>query len=177
MTKEEKLTEEINFADQGAGSYLCCSLWDMMEDHNATLEDFEHNTKTWRVAVELSACEEYEYTPYKDLWEKIICTSFVERQEHNSTAQETAENIREYLLNKVERFLDKAVTEYSDHLKGEMKTKQSVLLHCLLTSGHELSIRDMCFDDLTSDGLVFNSEGRIEQGCGKEDCCQTELAL
>ena len=98
----------------------------MMEDHDATLEDFEHNTKTWRVAVELSACEEYEYTPYKDLWEKIICTSFVERQEHNSTAQETAEKIREYL---------------------------------------------------TSDGLVFNSEGRIEQGCGKEDCCQTELAL
>ena len=147
MTKEEKLTEEINFADQGAGSYLCCSLWDMMEDHNATLEDFEHNTKTWRVAVELSACEEYEYTPYKDLWEKIICTSFVERQEHNSTAQETAEKIKEYLI--------------GEAIDGTL----------------DLDFNNLDFSHLISDGLQFDRKGKLEQGCGKEDCCQSELSL
>ena len=172
MTKKERLTKEIDFANMGAGSYLCDCLWGMMEDHEVTLEDFEHKTKTWRVAVENSACEEYEHTPYEDLWEKIICTSFVERGEHNFTAKETAENIREFLLAKVQRFLDKSVTEYSDHLKDGMKTKQSVLLHCLLSNGHELSIRDMDFDNLITDGLVFNTSGQIEQ-----DANQTELAL
>ena len=42
----------------------------------------------------------------------------------------------------------------------------------LVGSGHELSIRDMCFDDLITDGLVFNTSGQIEQ-----DTNQTELAL
>ena len=147
MTKEEKLTEEINFADQGAGSYLCCSLWDMMEDHDATLEDFEHNTKTWRVAVELSACEEYEHTPYEDLWEKIICTSFVEREEHNSTAKETAEKIKEYLIGKA--------------IDGTL----------------DLDFNNLDFSHLIVDGLQFDRKGNLEQGCGKEDCCQSELSL
>jgi len=147
MTKEEKLTEEINFADQGAGSYLCCSLWDMMEDHDATLEDFEHNTKTWRVAVELSACEEYEHTPYKDLWEKIICTSLVEREEHNSTAKETAEKIKEYLIGKA--------------IDGTL----------------DLDFNNLDFSHLIGDGLQFDRKGNLEQGCGKEDCCQSELSL
>ena len=147
MTKEEKLTEEINFADQGAGSYLCCSLWDMMEDHDATLEDFEHNTKTWRVAVELSACEEYQHTRYKDLWEKIICTSFVEREEHNSTAKETAEKIKEYLIGKA--------------IDGTL----------------DLDFNNLDFSHLIGDGLQFDRKGNLEQGCGKEDCCQSELSL
>ena len=147
MTKEEKLTEEINFADQGAGSYLCCSLWDMMEDHDATLEDFEHKTKTWRVAVELSACEEYEHTPYEDLWEKIICTSFVEREEHNSTAKETAEKIKEYLIGKA--------------IDGTL----------------DLDFNNLDFSHLIGDGLQFDRKGNLEQGCGKEDCCQSELSL
>ena len=147
MTKEEKLTEEINLADQGAGSYLCCSLWDMMEDHDATLEDFEHNTKTWRVAVELSACEEYEHTPYKDLWEKIICTSLVEREEHNSTAKETAEKIKEYLIGKA--------------IDGTL----------------DLDFNNLDFSHLIGDGLQFDRKGNLEQGCGKEDCCQSELSL
>jgi len=172
MTKKERLTKEIDFANMGAGAYLCDCLWDIMEDHEVTLEDFEHKTKTWRVAVEKSACEAYEFMPYEDLWERIIASSFYDRGEEKKTAHETAENIREFLLAKVQRFLDKSVTEYSDHLKGGMKLKQSVLLHHLLSNGHELSIRDMDFDNLITDGLVFNTSGQIEQ-----DTNQTELAL
>ena len=170
MTKEEKLTKEINFANMGAGAYLCDCLWDIMEDHEVTLEDFEYKTKTWRVAIEKSACEEYEFMPYEDLWERIIGSSFYDRGEQKKTAHETAEKVREYLLNKIQRHWDKSVSNGLPFL-------HKVRLSDLVGSGHELSIRDMCFDDLTSDGLVFNSEGRIEQGCGKEDCCQTELAL
>ena len=143
MTKEEKLTEEINFANRGAGSYLCDCLWGMMDDHEVALEDFEHKTKTWRVAVENSACEEYEHTPYKDLWEKIICTSFVEREEHNSTAKHTAEKIKDYLIGKA--------------IDGTL----------------DLDFNNLDFSHLVGDGLEFNSEGRIEEGCGKEDCCQS----
>ena len=172
MTKKEKLTKEIDFANMGAGAYLCDCLWDIMEDHEVTLEDFEHKTKTWRVAVENSACQEYEHTPYEDLWEKIICTSFVERGEHNFTAKETAENIREYLLNKIQRHWDKSVMVFSDHLKKQEKPNQSVRLSDLVGHGHELSIRDIDFDDLITDGLVFNSSGQIEQ-----DTNQTELTL
>ena len=170
MTKEEKLTKEINFANMGAGAYLCDCLWDIMEDHEVTLEDFEYKTKTWRVAIEKSACEQYESMPYEDLWERIISSSFHDRGEEKKTAHETAEKVREYLLNKIQRHRDKSVSNGLPFL-------HKVRLSDLVGSGHELSIRDMCFDDLTSDGLVFNSEGRIEQGCGKEDCCQTELAL
>ena len=61
---------------------------------------------------------------------------------------------------------------FSDELKKQEKGHQAVRLSELVGSGHELSIRDMDFDNLITDGLTFNSEGRIEQGCGKEDCCQ-----
>ena len=39
MTKKERLTKEINFANMGAGAYLCDCLWDIMEDHEDDLED------------------------------------------------------------------------------------------------------------------------------------------
>ena len=173
MTRKQKIGKEIDFANQGAGAYLFCCLWDMMEDHEVTVWDFHDQTDAWKEAVVGCACEAYEHIPYEELWDKIICTSFVEREEHDGIAKETAENIKKFLIDKIDKFLDKTVTEYSDHLKGGMKTKQSVLLHCLLSSGHELSIKDMDFANVIGDGLVFNSEGRIEQGCGKEDCCQS----
>ena len=165
MTKEEKLTKEINFANMGAGAYLCDCLWDIMEDHEVTLEDFEHKTKTWRVAVEKSACEAYEFMPYEDLWERIIASSFYDRGEQKKTAHETVEKVREYLLNKIQRHWDKSVANGLPFL-------HKVRLSDLVGSGHELSIRDMCFDDLITDGLVFNTSGQIEQ-----DANQTELAL
>jgi len=127
----------------GSGSYLCDCLWGIMEDHEVALEDFEHKTKTWRVAVENSACEEYEHTPYEDLWEKIICTSFVEREEHNSTAKETAEKIKEYLIGKA--------------IDGTL----------------DLDFNNLDFSHLIGDGLQFDRKGKLEQGCGKEDCCQS----
>ena len=173
MTKEEKLTKEINFANMGAGAYLCDCLWDIMEDHEVTLEDFEYKTKTWRVAVENSACEAYEFMPYEDLWERIIASSLTLREEEKNTEKQTAENIRTFLLAKLERYWDKSVTVFSDDLKKQEKPHQSVRLSELLGSGHELSIRDMDFDNLIADGLIFNSEGRIEQVCGQEDCCQS----
>ena len=165
MTKEEKLTKEINFANMGAGAYLCDCLWDIMEDHEVTLEDFEHKTKTWRVAIEKSACEEYEFMPYEDLWERIIGSSFYDRGEQKKTAHDTAEKIREYLLNKIQRHWDKSVNNGLPFL-------HKVRLSDLVGSGHELSLRDIDFDDLITDGLVFNSSGQIEQ-----DTNQTELAL
>ena len=172
MTKKERLTKEINFANMGAGAYLCDCLWDIMEDHEVTLEDFEHKTKTWRVAVEKSACEAYEFMPYEDLWELIIASSLTLREEEKKTAHETAEKVREYLLNKIQRHWDKSVMVFSDHLKKQEKPNQSVRLSDLLGHGHELSIRDMDFDNLITDGLVLNSSGQIEQ-----DTNQTELAL
>ena len=172
MTRKQRVRKEIDFANMGAGSYLCDCLWDMMEDHNLTWEDFRDKTKAWKKAVENSACEAYEFMPYEDLWERIIASSLTLREEEKNTEKQTVENIREFLLAKVQRFLDKSVTEYSDHLKGGMKLKQSVLLHCLLSNGHELSIRDMDFDNLITDGLVFNTSGQIEQ-----DANQEELAL
>ena len=172
MTKEERLTKEINFANMGAGAYLCDCLWDIMEDHEVTLEDFEHKTKTWRVAIEKSACEQYEFMPYEDLWERIISSSFYDRGEQKKTAHETVEKIREYLLNKIQRHWDKSVMVFSDHLKKQEKPNQTVRLSDLVGHGHELSIRDIDFDDLITDGLVFNSSGQIEQ-----DTNQTELAL
>jgi hypothetical protein len=165
MTKKERLTKEINFANMGAGAYLCDCLWDIMEDHEVTLEDFEHKTKTWRVAVEKSACEQYEFMPYEDLWERIISSSFYDRGEQKKTAHETAEKVREYLLNKIQRHWDKSVNNGLPFL-------HKVRLSDLVGSGHELSIRDMDFDNLITDGLVFNTSGQIEQ-----DTNQTELAL
>ena len=172
MTKKERLTKEIDFANMGAGSYLCDCLWGMMDDHEVALEDFEHKTKTWRVAVEKSACEAYEFMPYEDLWERIIASSFYDRGEEKNTAHETAEKIREYLLNKIQRHWDKSVMAFSDHLKEQEKLNQSVRLSDLVGHGHELSIRDIDFDDLITDGLVFNTSGQIEQ-----DASQEELAL
>ena len=165
MTKKEKLTKEINFANMGAGAYLCDCLWDIIEDHGITLEDFENRTDAWKKAIEKSACEAYEFMPYEDLWERIISSSFYDRGEQKKTAHETVEKVREYLLNKIQRHWDKSVDNGLPFL-------HKVRLSDLVGHGHELSIRDMCFDDLTSDGLVFNSSGQIEQ-----DANQTELAL
>ena len=165
MTKKERLTKEINFANMGAGAYLCDCLWDIMEDHEVTLEDFEHKTKTWRVAIENSACEAYEFMPYEDLWELIIASSLTLREEEKKTAHETAEKVREYLLNKIQRHWDKSVNNGLPFL-------HKVRLSDLVGHGHELSIRDMDFDNLITDGLVLNSSGQIEQ-----DTSQTELAL
>lgn len=173
MRKEEKLTKEIDFANRGAGSYLCFCLWDMMDENDLTLEDFEHKTKAWRKAVEDSTREEYEFTPYEDLWENIIGTSFFERREERRIAEETAKNIKAFLLAKIEKYWDETVMVFSDDLKKQEKPHQAVRLSELVGGGHELSIRDMDFDNLITDGLTFNSEGRIEQGCGKEDCCQS----
>ena len=167
MTKKERLTKEINFANMGAGAYLCDCLWDIMEDHEVTLEDFENRTDAWKKAIENSACEQYEFMPYEDLWERIIASSFYDRGEQKKTAHETVEKVREYLLNKIQRHWDKSVMVFSDHLKKQEKPNQTVRLSDLLGHGHELSIRDMCFDDLITDGLVLNSEGRIEQGRGR----------
>ena len=165
MIKKERLTKEINFANMGAGAYLCDCLWDIMEDHEVTLEDFEHKTKTWRVAIENSACEAYEFMPYEDLWELIIASSLTLREEEKKTARETAEKVREYLLNKIQRHWDKSVNNGLPFL-------HKVRLSDLVGHGHELSIRDMDFDNLITDGLVLNSSGQIEQ-----DTSQTELAL
>ena len=77
MTKKERLTKEINFANMGAGAYLCDCLWDIIEDHELTLEDFENRTDAWKKAIEKSACEQYEFMPYEDLWERIIASSFL----------------------------------------------------------------------------------------------------
>ena len=165
MTKKERLTKEINFANMGAGAYLCDSLWDIMEDHEVTLEDFEHKTKTWRVAIENSTCEAYEFMPYEDLWELIIASSLTLREEEKKTAHETAEKVREFLLNKIQRHWDKSVANGLPFL-------HKVRLSDLVGHGHELSIRDMDFDNLITDGLVLNSSGQIEQ-----DTNQTELAL
>ena len=165
MIKKERLTKEINFANMGAGAYLCDCLWDIMEDHEVTLEDFEHKTKTWRVAIENSACEAYEFMPYEDLWELIIASSLTLREEEKKTAHETAEKVREYLLNKIQRHWDKSVNNGLPFL-------HKVRLSDLVGHGHELSIRDMDFDNLITDGLVLNSSGQIEQ-----DTSQTELAL
>jgi len=173
MTRKQRIEKEIDFADLGAGAYLYCSLWDMMEDRDLTWEDFEHKTKTWKRAVRDSLCEPYEYTTYEDVWEKIICTSFLQREEQGGIAKETAENIKTFLLAKIEKYWDETVMVFSDDLKKQEKPHQAVRLSELVGSGHELSIRDMDFDNLITDGLVFNSEGRIEQGCGKEDCCQS----
>ena len=162
MTRKQRVRKEIDFANMGAGSYLCDCLWGMMDDHDLTWEDFKNETEAWKEAVENSACEAYEFMPYEDLWERIIASSFTLKEEHNNTEKETVENIRAFLLAKIERFLDKSVTEYSDHLKDGMKTKQSVLLHCLLSNGHELSIRDMDFDNLINDGLSFDRKGKLE---------------
>ena len=165
MTKKEKLKKEIDFANMGAGAYLCDCLWDIMEDHEVTLEDFEHKTKTWRVAIENSACEAYEFMPYEDLWELIIASSLTLREEEKKTAYETAEKVREYLLNKIQRHWDKSVNNGLPFL-------HKVRLSDLVGHGLELSIRDMDFDNLITDGLVLNSSGQIEQ-----DTSQTELAL
>ena len=165
MTKKEKLKKEIDFANMGAGVYLCDCLWDIMEDHEVTLEDFEHKTKTWRVTIENSACEAYEFMPYEDLWELIIASSLTLREEEKKTAHETAEKVREYLLNKIQRHWDKSVNNGLPFL-------HKVRLSDLVGHGHELSIRDMDFDNLITDGLVLNSSGQIEQ-----DTSQTELAL
>ena len=165
MTKKEKLKKEIDFANMGAGAYLCDCLWDIMEDHEVTLEDFEHKTKTWRVAIENSACEAYEFMPYEDLWELIIASSLTLREEEKKTAHETAEKVREYLLNKIQRHWDKSVNNGLPFL-------HKVRLSDLVGHGHELSIRDMDFDNLITDGLVLNSSGQIEQHTN-----QTELAL
>ena len=120
MTRKQKIRKEIDFANNGAGTYLCCCLWEMMDDHNLCVWDFHNRTDAWKEAVEASACEAYENTPYEDLWDNILCTSFSEREELDNTAKETARKIKEYLNN----------LELS-HLLG--------------------------------DGLIFNSEGRIEQ--------------
>jgi hypothetical protein len=117
------------------------------------------------VAVEKSACEQYEFMPYEDLWERIISSSFYDRGEQKKTAHETAEKVREYLLNKIQRHWDKSVNNGLPFL-------HKVRLSDLVGSGHELSIRDMDFDNLITDGLVFNTSGQIEQ-----DTNQTELAL
>ena len=172
MTKKERLTKEINFANMGAGAYLCDCLWDIMEDHEVTLEDFENRTDAWKKAIENSACEQYEFMPYEDLWERIIASSFYDRGEQKRNAHETAEKIREYLLNRIQRHWDKSVMVFSDHLKKQEKPNQTVRLSDLVGHGHELSLRDIDFDDLITDGLVFNSYGRIEQ-----DANQTELSL
>ena len=171
MTKEQKIKaeKEIGFADEGAGSYLYCSLWEMMEDREVTVEDYHNQTDAWKRAVRDSLCEPYDYTTYDAIWQEIIWTAHRETECVRKQAKETSENIRTFLLAKIEKFLDKSVTEYSDHLKDGMKTKQSVLLHCLLTSGHELSIRDMDFDNLITDGLVFNTSGQIEQDASQEE--------
>ena len=145
MTEEQKIKAEteINFANQGAGSYLFCCLWDMIDDHEVTIEDFHHQTDAWKEAVVGCACEAYEYVVYRELWDKIICTSFVEREEHNSTAKHTAEKIKDYLIGKA--------------IDGTL----------------DLDFNNLDFSHLVGDGLEFNSEGRIEEGCGKEDCCQS----
>ena len=164
MTEKEKIKaeKEIGFADEGAGSYLYCSLWEMMEDREVTVEDYHNQTDAWKRAVRDSLCEPYQYTTYDDVWQNIVWTAHREREDLMEGSRETAKNIKTFLLAKVEKFLDKAVTEYSDDLKDGMKTKQSVLLHCLLTSGHELSIRDMDFDNLIGDGLQFDRKGKLE---------------
>ena len=139
MTRKQKINKVIDFANQGAGAYLFCCLWDMMEDHEVTVWDFHDQTDAWKEAVVGCACEAYEHIPYEELWDKIICTSFIEREGHDGIA----------------------------------RRKASIEMSCLISSGHELSIKDMDFANVIGDGLVFNSEGRIEQGCGKEDCCQS----
>jgi hypothetical protein len=162
MTRKQRVRKEIDFANMGAGSYLCDCLWDMMEDHNLTWEDFRDKTKAWKKAVENSACEAYEFMPYEDLWERIIASSLTLREEEKNTEKQTVENIREFLITKIDKFLDKTVTEYSDHLKGGMRRKASIEMSCLLSSGHELSIRDMDFDNLSDDGLRFDRKGKLE---------------
>ena len=143
-----KINKEIDFANQGAGAYLFCCLWDMMEDHEVTVWDFHESSHAWEEAVVGCACEAYEHIPYEELWDKIICTSFVEREEHGGIAKETAGKIKEYLIGKA--------------IDGTL----------------DLDFNNLDFSHLVGDGLEFNSEGRIEQGCGKEDCCQsTEPAL
>ena len=76
------------------------------------------------------------------------------------------------MLNKIQRHWYKSVTVFSDHLKKQEKPNQTVRLSDLVGHGHELSIRDMDFDNLITDGLVLNSSGQIEQYTN-----QTELAL
>ena len=158
MTEEQKIKAEteINFANQGAGSYLFCCLWDMIDDHEVTIEDFHHQTDAWKEAVVGCASEAYEYVVYRELWDKIICTSFVEREEHNSTAKHTAEKIKDYLIGKA--------------IDGTL----------------DLDFNNLDFSHLVGDGLEFNSEGRIEEGCEYHhpsykhiksgiggDCCQS----
>jgi hypothetical protein len=188
MTKEQKIRAEICFADKGSGSYLYCSLWDMMDDHEVTMEDFHNRTDAWRKAVVASLCETYEYASYEEVWSLILCSAFVKRDSERETARETAENIKAYLIAKIERYWDKSVKVHPDdyftltssisgghpHTFNSEGRVRVVELSEMLGRGHELSIRDMDFDSLiVGDEEIFNSEGRIEQGCGKEDCCRT----
>ena len=53
-------------------------------------------------------------------------------EEEKKTAHETAEKVREYLLNKIQRHWDKSVTVFSDHLKKQEKPNQSVRLSDLV---------------------------------------------
>ena len=175
LTKKEKIRKEICFADRGAGSYLYCSLWEMMEEHKVTMEDFHDQTDAWKRAVEASLCEASKCMPYEEVWPSIICRAFAEGSGGNDTAKETAENIKAYLIAKLERHLDKCVMTYPDDMKDANKPLMTVRISDMIGSGHELSLRDMDFQALISDDLVFNSKGRIkqeEEGCGKEDCCQ-----
>ena len=143
MTRKQRIKKEIDFANEGAGSYLFCCLWDMMDDHEVTVGDFHNQTNAWKEAVVGCACEAHEHTPYEDLWQNIVWTAHREREDLMEGSKETAKKIKEYLIGKA--------------IDGTL----------------DLDFNNLDFSHLIGDGLQFDRKGKLEQGCGKEDCCQS----
>lgn len=141
MTKKQKIKaeKEIGFADEGAGSYLYCSLWEMMEDREVTVEDYHNQTDAWKRAVRDSLCEPYQYTTYDDVWQNIVWTAHREREDLMEGSRETAKKIKEYLIGKA--------------IDGTL----------------DLDFNNLDFSHLIGDGLQFDRKGKLEQDASQEE--------
>jgi len=100
MTKKQRLKKEVAFANGGAGAYLFCDLWDMMDDHDLSLLDFDIKSDKWKQAVSDSASEDYGDHDYETLWPKIIATSFSVWCDEGGAARRAAEKIKKFLISK-----------------------------------------------------------------------------
>ena len=98
MTKKQRLIKEIAFANGGAGSYLHHCLWDMMDDHDLSLLDFDIKSDKWKQAVADSVSEDYGDHDYETLWPKIIATSFSVWNDECGAARRAAEKIKKFLI-------------------------------------------------------------------------------
>ena len=98
MLKEKMLRKEIDFANRGAGTYLFCDLWDMMDDHDLTVWDFHNKTDAWKEAVAESTCEDYWDYDYETLWPKLVATAFSVWTDECGAARKAAKKIKKFLI-------------------------------------------------------------------------------